>query len=151
MRAPSGVVAWFFSAEETWIRSRDYQAFFSPHFFFYRKYSHQVLQKTTLYFGWKCHLILSTWLALYWVSQKTTLYFGSKCELIFSTFIGNVDIFPHCPHYEGLVAIFRPRVTFINGCWLFDLVLFTSSIMIQDHYFHHLHCTYFSTSSEAVL
>ena len=73
------------------------------------------------------------------------LIFGSKCQLIFSTFISNVDIFPHCPHYEGLVAIFRPRVTFINRWWLFDLVLFTSSIMIQDHYFHHLHCTYFST------
>ena len=82
------------------------------------------------------------WLALHPVSQKTTLYFGSKCQLIFSTFISNVDIFPHCPHYEGLVAIFRPRVTFINRWWLFDLVLFTSPIMIQDHYFHHLHCTY---------
>ena len=73
--------------------------------------------------------------------HRKQLIFGSNCELIFSTFIGNVDIFPHCPLYEGLVAIFRPRVTFINGWRLFDLVLFTSSIMIQDHYFHHLHCT----------
>ena len=108
---------------------------------------HPVSEKTTLYFGSKWQLIFSSFCGnIRTVSQKTT-YFGSKCQLIFSTFIGNVDIFPHCPHYEGLAAIFRPRVTFINRWWLFDLVLFTSSIIIQDH---HLHCTYFSTSSEAV-
>ena len=66
------------------------------HFFFYRKYSHRVLQKTNFYLGWKCHLMFSTWLALLWVSQKTT-YFWVKMRTYIFYFYRECRNFPPLP------------------------------------------------------